>query len=228
MHKHIILVQLAVFLLVTNAFPQKTIVGVVTNWQREPFADVKVSSKDNPVGVLTTKNGEYKIEVAEDCKTLIFTYNETVFSEKIKKRVVVNKMMVKEIDNPITESYRFNVMLNGGGAIVWGSVSGSVLLAKFMSIDLGLGIGKAYAGTTFYLPISLNNTNWQPYIGANIAYYEEFMGPTSRLLYIPVGMRFLNYRGTSISFEAACLFSDNDRFMIKAPVWGGIKFGKYF
>ena len=228
MYKYLILTKLIIFLTSTTALSQKTIVGVVTNSNNEPFADVKVSSKDNPDGVLTSENGEYKIEVSDDCNELIFTHNELVFSEIIKDRVVINKMMKKETDEFTTKNYRFNVMLNGGGTIVWGALSGSVMLTEHISFDIGLGLGKAYTGSTVYFNSPFNNKHWQPYIGANIAYFEEFMGPTSRLLYIPLGMRFIGNRGTSISFEVAGLMSDNDRFMIKVPFWGGIKFGKYF
>ncbi|MEN8122588.1 MAG: hypothetical protein ABFS35_19755 [Bacteroidota bacterium] len=133
----------------------------------------------------------------------------------------------KAYDN-LKAPYRFNIMLNGGGAIIWGSVSGSVMLANFMSLDLGLGLGKTYAGTTFYINSPFKNKLWQPYIGADIALFEEFMGPTSMLGYIPLGLRYLNNFGISVSFELAGLMSNNDRFFIKSPIWGGIKFGKYF
>ncbi len=156
---------------------------------------------------------------------LVFT---SMYSQKTNVGVVSNKQMTENQIIREGNDYRFNLMLNAGGVVVWGSISGSILLTDFMSVDIGLGLGKIYAGTTFYLKSPFNNSNWQPYVGANIAYFEEFMGPVSRLVYIPAGLRFLNYRGTSISFEIALLLSNNDRFLIESPVWGGIRVGKYF
>ena len=228
MYRKIILLKLIVILSFTSVFSQKNIVGVVTNSNGEPFVNVKVSHKNNQVGVLSSENGEYKIEISDDCKVLIFTFEELVFQEEIKGRVVVNKKIGIEIDTLVSESYRFNVMLNAGGAVVFGSISGSVMLGNNASIDLGLGLGKAYVGFTLYLNPLAKNENWQPYLGINVAYFEEFMGPTSKLIYIPVGMRFLNYRGSSFSIEIAGLISNNDRFLLKSPIWGGVKFGKYF
>ncbi len=228
MLKNLILTKLIVMLVFTGVYSQKTIVGVVTNKFNEPIVDVKVSSKNNLSGVLTDRKGEYNIEVSKECEILMFTYKELVYSEHINGRIVINKIIAKKKNALITKDYRFNVMLNAGGAIVWGAVSGSLMLSNQLSVDFGLGLGKVYGGITFYMSSPFENKQWQPYVGANIAYFEEFMGPTSRLYYLPVGMRFLNSTGISISFELAVLTANNDRFMIKSPIWAGVRFGKYF
>ena len=229
MMKYIYITQLFVLVVFTSSYSQNnTIRGVVTDKYNKALANVKVSCKDSLKGVLTNEKGEYKIEVAQKCKKIIFTYNELIFEEKIDKRKIVNRKMINKNSDVLIEPYRFNVMLNGGGAVIFGAVSFSFLLTKNISFDLGFGMFKPYVGTTVYINPLFKNKKWQPYIGANVAYFEEFMGPTSWLLYIPVGIRFLNKKGTSLSFEVAGLMSDNERFMIKSPVWGGIKFGKYF
>ncbi len=226
--KRIILTQLLVLLIYTGMYSQNTIVGVVSNLYNEPLENVRVNSSDNPQGVLTNLKGEYIIEVSDECDVLTFSLLDMSFDEMINRRIVVNKQMVENKSLRAKDSYRYNIMLNTGGAVIWGSVSGSILLADFMSLDVGLGLGKIYAGTTIYLNSPFKNTDWQSYIGANIAFFEEFMGPVSTLVYTPLGLRYLNYKGVSISFEIAYLSSNNDRFLIEAPIWGGIRFGKYF
>lgn len=209
-------------------YSQNTIVGVVSNMYNEPLANVRVASSDNSQGVLTNLHGEYTIEVSGECDVLTFSLLDMSVDELINARKVVNKQMIENKSLRAKDRYRYNIMLNTGGAVIWGSVSGSILLADFMSLEVGLGFGKMYTGTTIYLNSPFENTDWQPYVGANIAYFEEFMGPMSILVYTPLGLRYLNYKGVSISFEIAYLSSNNDRFLIDAPMWGGIRFGKYF
>lgn len=224
----IILTQLLILFVYTSTYSQKTIVGIVSNIHNESLANVKVTSLDNQQGVLTNLLGEYMIEVEDTCAVLTFSLLDQSFNEAINSRKVVNKQMTENNKISHKDDYRFNIMINAGGPLVWGAVSGSILLADFMSLDVGVGIGKFNAGTTIYLNSPFMNKDWQPYVGANIAYFEEFMGPTSTLAYMPVGLRYLNYKGTSVSFELAFLASNNDLFLIKSPVWGGIRFGKYF
>jgi len=224
----IILTSLLLLFVFTSMYSQKTIVGVVSDKHNEPLSNVRVKSKDNLQGILTNTKGEYSIEVLDTCNVLTFSWLTLTFEEVINGRTVVNKQMTENQIIREGNDYRFNFMLNAGGVVVWGAISGSILLTDFMSVDIGLGLGTIYAGTTFYLNSPFNNSDWQPYVGANIAYFEEFMGPVSTLVYIPAGLRFLNYRGTSISFEIALLLSNNDRFLIESPIWGGIRFGKYF
>jgi len=226
-NRRIVTILLLLFVF-TSMYSQKTIVGVVSNKHNEPLSNVRVKSKDNSQGILTNAKGEYSIEVLDTCNVLRFSWLTLSFEEMINGRTVINKQMTENQISRERIDYRYNIMLNAGAAAVWGSISGSILLTNIISVDIGLGLGNIYAGTTFYLKSPFNNSDWQPYVGANIAYFEEFMGPVSTLVYIPTGFRFLNYRGTSISFEIALLVSNNDRFLIESPVWGGIRFGKYF
>ena len=216
------------FLLINTGYSQNIIVGIVADINNKPIENVKVSSENNPNCVFTNVRGEYSITVSDTCTFLTFSTAEMSVSDAINGRKIINLLLNNKKSSTREKSYRFNVMLNAGGPVVWGSVSGSILLADFMSLDAGLGLGKAYGGTTIYLNSPFKNTNWQPYVGANIAYFEEFMDPTSTLIYMPAGLRYLNHKGTSISFEAGFLFSNNDRFFLETPVWGGIRFGKYF
>jgi len=225
--KHLIATTL-LFLLINAGYSQNNIVGIIADINNKPIENVKVSSENNPNCVFTNVRGEYSITVSDTCTFLIFSTAEISVSEAISGRKIINLLLHNKKSSTREKSYRFNVMLNAGGPVVWGSVSGSILLADFMSLDVGLGLGKAYGGTTLYLNSPFKNTNWQPYVGANIAYFEEFMGPTSTLIYMPAGLRYLNHKGTSISFESGFLFSNNDRFLLETPVWGGIRFGKYF
>jgi len=207
---------------------QTRIAGVVTDENNNPVEQVKISCPEMPDTVQTNAMGEYFIGVPDGCRELHFIFNEQKVKEKIGNRTVINVRLSADERDSINRDYRFNVMLNCGGAVVWGSISGSVLVTDFMSLDVGLGLGKIYGGTTLYFPPPFKNSNWQPYVGLNIAYFEEFMGPTSTLIYLPAGMRYLNKKGTSFSFEAGYLGSDNDQFLLDSPIWGGIRFGKYF
>ena len=219
---------LLILIVFTGAYSQ-TIVGVVTGMDNKPLSEVKVSSSENTQIVLTDSRGEYSIEVSDTCRFLIFSQNGITEKESIHGRKVVNIQMPSIKGKKKHESgFRFNIMINGGGPVIWGAISGSVLIKEFISLDVGLGLGKIYGGTTIYFNSPFKNTNWQPYIGANISYFEEFMGPVSTLTYLPVGLRYLNYKGTSLSFEIAFLSSNNEHFMLKTPVWGGVRFGKYF
>lgn len=211
-----------------NLQAQVRIVGVVTDEKNEPVENVRVSCSDTLHTVQTNSRGEYSIEVSDHCKALYFTYHDTTFIRKPVKGSVINVQLHSSENISKTRDYRFNIMLNGGGAVVWGSISGSFLVTDFLSLDVGLGLGKVYGGTTVYFNSPFKNKNWQPFVGLNIAYFEEFMGPTSTLLYMPAGLRFLNERGTSVSFESGLLRSNNDRFVLNTPIWGGIRFGKYF
>lgn len=225
--KHFI-ATILLLLLINAGYSQNIIVGIVADINNKPIENVKVSSGNNPDCVFTNVRGEYSITVSDTCTFLTFSTAEMSLSEAINGRKIINLQFGETRNDKRDKSYRFNVMLNAGGPVVWGSVSGSILLADFMSLDAGLGLGKAYGGTTLYINSPFKNTNWQPYVGANIAYFEEFMGPTSTLIYMPAGLRYLNHKGTSISFEAGFLFSNNNRFFLETPVWGGIRFGKYF
>jgi len=225
--KRLVLALLLVSVMFTGIYSQKTIVGVVSNRDNEPLENVWIYCSDDTEGVLTNIRGEYSIEVSQECKVLTYSFSGVSIDEVLDKRKVVNKQIGPD-KNDRSETYRFNVMLNAGGPAIYGAISGSIVLKDIVSIDLGLGLGKAYAGTSIYLNSPFKNPDWQPYIGADIVYFEEFMGPVSILMYIPAGLRYLNYNGTSISFEIAFLSSNNERFFLDSPLWGGIRFGKYF
>ena len=124
-------------------------------------------------------------------------------------------------------NYRFSFMVNGGGPNIFGSLSFGVLLGNTANLEAGIALGKFHLGGNFFINSLLEETPITPYVGAHWSYYEEFMGPTTYPLYFPVGMRYMNNRGTSISAEIAYLHAE-DRFIIKSPLWFGIKLGKYF
>ncbi|MEA2041532.1 MAG: hypothetical protein U9N85_03130 [Bacteroidota bacterium] len=226
MIKRILSIAVIISLTIPHLFSQKTIVGVTLNYAYNPLDSVKVSTNDSSAFVLTNAKGEYEIEVPENSSHIIFRYKTLYFSEKIKGRSVINKTMSSI--QPEKETYRYSVQLNAGGPTIFGSVSGSMLITQSFSIELGLAFAKANIGINAFFKSPFINDYWQPYIGAQAVFYEEFMGSTYGLLYTPIGFRYMNSRGTTFSVEVAGLFSNKEGFVIKSPVWGGIKFGKYF
>lgn len=227
MIRNIITTSLFVLLVFSNVFSQKQIHGVVKNYAYEPLKDVKVSGSDTSETVLTNSKGEYSIEISDDCNVLIYRYKNMHFETEINGRTIVNQTMS---DKKVKVGfYRFNVMFNAGGPAIFGSVSGSIMLTKNFGLEAGIMFGKAHAGFNIFFNSPFVNDSWQPYIGGQVVFFEEFMGPTSKLIYAPVGLRYMNARGMSFSVEIADLFNDNEKFLLdKSPVWGGIKFGKYF
>lgn len=142
---------------------------------------------------------------------------------------VLSSYSLEQKDNIFasTKPYRYSLMVNGGGPNIFGSIAFGAMISDFANVEVGLAIGKFHVGASVFIKQWIKNPDFTPYIGAHWSYFEEFMGPTTFPLYFPAGIRYLNERGYSLSFELAYLVSDS-RFFLQSPVWGGIKFGKYF
>jgi Ca-activated chloride channel family protein len=79
----------------------KTITGVVSDEQGQPLPGVNVQAKDNkgfPVSSLTDLNGNYKITVDQNVKSLIFSFiGYKKIEEKIRDRNIINIKMEADV-----------------------------------------------------------------------------------------------------------------------------------
>ena len=79
-----------------SIYAQKTISGRVTKAGRGILAGAKVSAKDAPmIFTLTDEHGNYKIEIPEEVKSLVFSYSGMATKTvKIKDFIAVNVKLV--------------------------------------------------------------------------------------------------------------------------------------
>jgi Ca-activated chloride channel family protein len=142
-----------------------TITGKVTDEQGNAVVSVKVTAKGSSSGVYTDTNGNYKITVSKNVKTLVFSFNgQPSIEELINSRQIINVVIQSKQSGPVEAAQDY--------AMPEITMPGMEKKVKSETYAASISAGRAYETRDAFRRYS-NNFNTEGYASVNENGYKS-------------------------------------------------------